>query len=97
MKLLSPPQHIPGKLRGILIVAILATGPVAWAHPGHTWSDAGAGHLVTSLDHATVLAFLGILAGLFSHLLRTRGLRVIFRALGAAAILSAALLWTGAI
>ncbi len=79
------------------MASVLASVPAAWAHPGHAWSDAGAAHLVTNPDHAAVLAFFGIFAGFFSHLLRTSGSRTIFRALAGAAILSAALLWIGMI
>ena len=77
-----------------LALAIWATmATTVFAHPGHSMSEASASHLLTSPDHAAVLALFGIAAAVASHLIGQQAARRVLRGCALAAFAGAVVLW----
>ena len=65
----------------------------ALAHPGHSLTDAGAAHLLTSPFHMVTLAVMGAVTYAGARLVQRRLPRQAMQVAGVAMLFSAAVLW----
>lgn len=81
------------KTRLTLAAAMALGATVVHAHPGHSLSDEGAMHFVTSPYHLLVLALGGVALCGAAVLVKQATARRVLAAGGAIALLAAAALW----
>ena len=89
-------QHLAPQPRRWLLafLAFLAILPAAaQAHPGHSWSEAGSSHLLTSPDHLAVLAAVGCVSWIAALWVSRRLPRRLLQCAGVGAVAAAAVLW----
>lgn len=77
----------------VLAAGFLLSAVALRAHPGHALREASPAHLFTSPDHLAVLALGGVALWFTARLVQRRWPRLLLRSAGAAAILTAAVLW----
>ena len=74
-------------------LVLLAGVPLANAHPGHSFSEATAAHLVSSPGHLVVLVLLGAMLFLGAQVVQQRVPRRAFQAVGCLAFFGGVILF----
>ena len=88
MKTKHPSLRRPTGLAFVLFCSALT----ASAHPGHSLTDAGISHLVTSPDHLLLLALGGVMISVAGRFVQRRLPRWAMHGAGALALMSAIVL-----
>jgi len=76
-----------------LAFSLVLLAPSAPAHPGHSLSGSGAGHLLTSPDHLVLLALLGAALWFGGRFIGSKLPRLSMQGLGVLTIIAAGVLF----
>ena len=85
-------KYLISRAAGLL--AILAAGSSAQAHPGHSFSEANVSHVLSSPYHLAVLAAGGALMLMAAQLARQPVSQRLMRSGGTVALIGAVVLWS---